>query len=438
MLFNIINEVAKESSKKNKQLILKKHESEVLKDVLLYTYNDFWTYGIKKLDLPVETGDNSLLEDWKYVKILLDRLKSRNLTGNAARDFILDLMKAYSVEEQIIIQRIIKRDMEAGFSASTINKVWPKLIPEFLVALAERYDKNPQLLTFDKKWLCSRKLDGVRCITIIYEGTIRFYSRKGIEFFTLDVIKKEIEKNINCLVEIHVPDILSNGIVLDGEMCLVDDLGNDDFQGMMKLIKKGNSTIKNPKYKVFDVLHLEDFLSGSSQLILSRRLFILNAHMKEHQSKCIEVLEQTPVESEEQFAELNKEATTKGWEGLILRKDVCYEGKRTKNLLKVKKFMDDEYEVVEIITGDYNYSVAGEGQAKAEMMTAVKILHKGYEVKVGSGWSIEQRKEYFANPEKIIGKTINVQYFEETTNKAGGISLRFPTVKFIYENGRDT
>jgi len=37
----------------------------------------------------------------------------------------------------------------------------------------------------------------------------------------------------------------------------------------------------------------------------------------------------------------------------------------------------------------------------------------------------------------IIGKTITVQYFEETKNDKGGISLRFPTVKHIYESERD-
>jgi len=39
--------------------------------------------------------------------------------------------------------------------------------------------------------------------------------------------------------------------------------------------------------------------------------------------------------------------------------------------------------------------------------------------------------------EDIVGKTITVQYFEETANDKGGISLRFPTVKHIYENERD-
>ena len=48
----------------------------------------------------------------------------------------------------------------------------------------------------------------------------------------------------------------------------------------------------------------------------------------------------------------------------------------------------------------------------------------------------EQRIKYWLD-EDIIGKTITVQYFEETSNQNGGISLRFPTVKHIYEGERD-
>ena len=65
----------------------------------------------------------------------------------------------------------------------------------------------------------------------------------------------------------------------------------------------------------------------------------------------------------------------------------------------------------------------------------VYIEHKGHKVAVGSGFSQEQRLKYTQEP--IVGKTITVQYFEETKNDKGGISLRFPTVKHIYENERD-
>ena len=63
--------------------------------------------------------------------------------------------------------------------------------------------------------------------------------------------------------------------------------------------------------------------------------------------------------------------------------------------------------------------------------------HKGYEVAVGSGWNQEQRIKYNANPTLIIGKEITVQYFEETKNQKGELSLRFPTVKHVFENGRN-
>ena len=71
------------------------------------------------------------------------------------------------------------------------------------------------------------------------------------------------------------------------------------------------------------------------------------------------------------------------------------------------------------------------------MLAQAYITHKGHEVAVGSGWSQKQRIRYEANPNELIGKTITVQYFEETKNQEGGISLRFPTVKHVYENGRE-
>jgi len=56
---------------------------------------------------------------------------------------------------------------------------------------------------------------------------------------------------------------------------------------------------------------------------------------------------------------------------------------------------------------------------------------------VGSGFSQEQRRLYYKHPEQIIGKTVTVQYFEESQNQDGGYSLRFPVIKVIYETNRD-
>ena len=69
------------------------------------------------------------------------------------------------------------------------------------------------------------------------------------------------------------------------------------------------------------------------------------------------------------------------------------------------------------------------------MLSQVWIEHKNHLVKVGSGFTQDQRLKYMDG--SIIGKMITVQYFEETKNQEGGISLRFPTVKHIYETERD-
>jgi DNA ligase 1 len=73
-----------------------------------------------------------------------------------------------------------------------------------------------------------------------------------------------------------------------------------------------------------------------------------------------------------------------------------------------------------------------------ECLSYVTIEHKGHEVRVGSGFSKEQRELYHAKPEQIVGQTVTVKYFEETKNQDGGISLRFPTIKYIYDGNRTT
>ena len=115
-------------------------------------------------------------------------------------------------------------------------------------------------------------------------------------------------------------------------------------------------------------------------------------------------------------------------------KNIGYEGKRSKNLLKVKKFFDAEYVVVDADTEEMRV-VRDNREHYEVMLSQVWIEHKGHRVKVGSGFSHDERLKYCYEP--IIGKTITVQYFEETKNDKGGISLRFPTVKHIYENERD-
>ena len=410
--------------------IIKEYKDDyMINQVLKYTYSPFKQFHLTSTTVK----KNKKLEPrggYHDLFYLLDALTKRTITGHDAIQYVKGYVEYMDEWQQDLVFCILDKNLKTRTGADLINKAIPKCVPTFKVALANSYDKQKGKVNFDTQtWFASHKLDGVRCLAIVDDnGTCNFFSRQGKTFDTLDVLKNEIE-SLNL-----------RNIVFDGEVCVVDENGAEDFQGIMKEIKRKDHTIQNPKYKVFDYLMLEEFDNQESKRKLSDRLgnfnMIYNTFGKE--LKCIDVLGQWEVESEDHFQELAELATQNNWEGLILRKDCEYKGKRSNDLLKVKKFFDEEYIVKGIETSIHRIIVDGL-EVEEEMLSNVIIEHKGCDVGVGSGFDQEERRMYNVpdfHPDSIVGKTITVQYFEETLNQDGCHSLRFPVVKHIYEDGR--
>lgn len=452
-----VNSTNKSSDKKK---ILKKYENDdFIKKILFYTYHPYKQYFVssknlkKHADLVLTDTQANMFEESKFyddIFVLLDDLANGKLRGNDAIASVNSFI-AENEEYAEEIYRIFDRNLQTRLSEKAINEVFEeKLIPTFDVALAEDIKKTKHQPDFEEdRWFCSRKLDGIRLLTIIRNGKVQidngdigFRSRNGKPFHTLSVLEEEIKR------------LGIDNCVLDGEICLIKSDGSDDFNGILCQIQRKNHTIKKPRYKVFDILTLEEFDNAQSDIPLSERLTRLP--WNKIKSKYVTKLDQWIVKDYAHLAELKDLSAKEGWEGLILRKDSGYVGKRSTDMLKVKKMFDAEYEVIDTIMDEMRvinyYDDNGEqisltdyrergGKSKEEkqmMLAAVFIEHKGNEVKVGSGWSRAQREEYYEHPERIIGKTITVQYFEETTDKEGNHSLRFPVVKAIYKNGRNT
>jgi DNA ligase-1 len=175
---------------------------------------------------------------------------------------------------------------------------------------------------------------------------------------------------------------------------------------------------------------------GESNRPYSLRLANLLETFKNNNSSCLSILKQDKISGDSHFQEFVQESTRNGWEGLMLRADESYKGKRSKDLLKYKSFHDDEYVVIAIKFGPFRYVKNGQ-ECEEEMLSNVTVQHKGYNVDVGSGFTISERQYFYSNPDAIVGKVITVQYFEETNNQDGGISLRFPTLKYIHGVKRD-
>ena len=88
-----------------------------------------------------------------------------------------------------------------------------------------------------------------------------------------------------------------------------------------------------------------------------------------------------------------------------------------------------------ICSGDVYWGYGG--HKEFDVVSAIKIAHKGNIVSVGSGLSKEQRLRWYEHPEEIIGEIVTIQYFEETKDsKTETFSLRFPVLKHVYEGGR--
>jgi DNA ligase-1 len=429
-VWGMVRDLRATSSTIDKQGIIEdycNHNSEAAnftKKILLYTYHPLWQYNVTSDNLKKKNKLRGIRYDNFFD--LLDDLRERQLTGHDAIGAIHTFIDSQSNKDNIeeLIYCIIDKDLKTRAGDKIINKAIPDHIPEFSVALADKYE--PKLVDWKDGWYVSRKIDGARCIGIVdSNGDTAFYSRTGKEFDTLGVVRDGI-KALNI-----------TNVVFDGELCLVDDDGNEDFQGVMKQLKKKDHTIPNPSFKIFDMITHDEFYTkkGEKNRPYSIRLANLTEVMTKNECLCLTLLEQELIHNDEHFQEWLKEAADFFWEGVMLRADEPYKGKRSKDLLKVKKFFDDEYEVIDTEMGPFRYVKNG-AECEENMLSCVMINHKGYTVRVGSGFSIDQRQEFYQNPKKILGQIITVQYFSESENQDGGLSLRFPTFKFLHGAAR--
>ncbi len=408
------------STLKKKEIIEKYKDDEFVTECMKYTLDPFKMYYVTSKNCKKLYDIKDSTAGFVDVFELLDDLDNRTYTGHNA----IAMVNGYSIDKAPFVKEllysIIDKNLQIRANAKLINSVIPGLIPTFNLALANSYD--PKHVDFENEtWLASRKLDGVRCIAIKSDDgkEVKLHSRAGKEFDTLAKVKRELKY------------AMKPGEVWDGEICIMDQEGNESFQGIMKEIRRKNHTIKNPKFWVFDKLTQQEFYAGNSFRKLSDRNF--NAEVY---SDTIAYLPFTKVIDENHLQLMIDKAEAEGHEGVMIRKDDTYKGKRSNDILKVKKMHDEEYTIIDLDFGDHRIIENGQ-EITERLLSQVYVKHKGNRVGIGSGFSKAERKYYTKNHEELIGKTITVQYFEETLNDEGNYSLRFPVVKHIYKNGRN-
>lgn len=417
-------ETLKGTSKSSKKLAIlsEMKDNSVMKELARRTYGEDKYFVTMDQVLQFDSEAN-ITEDGDYTQIL-DQLRTRELSGNSAIVTVSDYI--HDNFDGKLLAIALDHDFGCGVSKGTISKVWPDLFSTFGVALAEKYDdKTSKAVNFEtQNWLASRKLDGVRCICTKINGEVHFYARSGKEFWTLSVLRESIE------------NMKADNFVLDGECCIVDENGDEDFISIVSEIKRKNWTIANPCYQVFDCLTVEEFNSHEGTVCHSDRMLREAAEELRSGVTHTTVVEQHELRNTDDFNYWVEQAAANGWEGIMIRKNIGYEGKRSKNMLKVKKFQDAEFTVLDCENDTMRFIENG-AQVEKTALARIIIEYKGNQVSVGGGFSKDERLYYADRHDELIGKTVTVKYFQESVNADGKYSLRFPTVKYIYKDGRD-
>lgn len=410
-----LNDLAANASRNYKIEQLEANKSNtVLREVIRLTYDPFTQFYIRKIPAytPNTTAHAASLQS--MLPALFD-LSSRAVTGHAAIDRLTSILEAVNAEDAKVIERIIKKDLSAGFSESTANKVWPHLIHEYPVMLCSPFE---QKLVDKIKFPAAvqLKMDGMRFNAIVREGKVEFRSRNGKEITLLGNLEAEfaaLAGDVDC--------------VFDGEL-LVNDKGvildRQTGNGILNKANKGTiSDLEAHKVHatVWDIIPYVMFETGHCAAPYSQRFATLQAM---DMPKKIHLVEHTVVCDYEAAKDIFEEYLAAGQEGIIL-KDLSgeWEDKRSKTQIKFKGEMECDLRIVGIEPHS----------KKPDWLGAILVESEDGVIKtsVGSGFTDEQRKTL---GKEIIGKIAAIKYNMRSKNRAGDESLFLPIVLEIRDD----
>jgi DNA ligase-1 len=349
---------------------------------------------------------NSLTQN---LRDLLNYIKEHNTGTDIDIAYVQFYIAFLSEDEDIrqFLKSIITKSLKLGIDVKTANKVYGKdFIPVLNVMLGTSIEKCkiPEGTWFS----ISQKLNGSRCF--YYKG--KLYTRQGKVYTGCEHIIKDIEELL-----------CGNDYVVDGELVLKDNSLTDSeaFQKGVGIANSDKTNKEELKLVIFDMLQSFDFENGVCHHLYSIRKKVLNRWRDAIQRMSLSNIEIVPM-----FYEGTDQAEIWQWldyaeendmEGIMVNLNAPYECRRVKTLIKVKRFFDTDLCCIGIEKGNGKY---------ANTLGAIICDYKGNELRVGSGFTDEQRDYYWNNPNEIIGKTVTIKYKEETKNKNGGQSLQFP------------
>lgn len=332
--------------------------------------------------------------------------------NNTGTDNDISMIQAFldeNKEDREFYEQMITKSFRLGADSKVVNSVIPGLIPTFEIQLGTSVEKCKLV---DGTYISiSHKMNGTRCVYI----NDQMKSRQNKLYNGLDHIITDIKK------------LGLENFFIDGELVYKNEEGlsdSDAFQKGCSIAMSKDNDKSQLKLVVFDIFPKEEFLNlhTSKKTYKERRkdLDKLEESIIASGITNLSVVERLyeGTDHSQIWKWLDYADEDMGWEGIMINLDTPYECKRTKNLIKVKRFFEKDLRCTKV-------NIATTGKYKG-IMGSITCNYFDNTVDVGSGFNDSQREYFAKHPEEIIGKIVSVKYKEETQNKDGGKSLQFP------------
>ena len=267
-----------------------------------------------------------------------------------------------------------------------------------MAMLAKKYD--PKYADYKGGVLVSPKLDGLRCMAVVKNGTCTLWSRGGKIIETMPHVVKTLSE---------LP--FDGEYTFDGELYYHDKAANN-FQEITRAFKKYRPGVSELlKFHVYDMIDTNNTAKGRAANYLTLLSTV---------GEAVETVPQHLVFSEADMYQAHRAYLGHGYEGSILTNSRSQYRPKAREMLKVKEFIEEEFTIVDIIP------------MQNAPKQGIAVLRKGSQTfKATPKMSHLEREGLLEHKEAFIGLKGTVTYFELSED---GIP-RFPILKSI---GRET
>ena len=430
-VIKIFNELASTNSPNEKEEIIRRNLDNELFDYCIRFYlDDMVITGIArtKLNKTIKLFKQSNPTEWD-IEQLLNYIRRNNTGKEEDIKTVINIAKQYDKEVEDVIYSLVCKDLKIGTGISTYNKANPNnpiYIHEIMAgkswdeSRALKMIKNKETIYFSEKCDGNRGTRNKDCTAII--------SRNG----------KTWEGTQSILEECNL--LVGKEFVLDGELIYNDktnSMTSQEIRSMTtSIMNDSNITDKalaGIVFKIFEIVKVEDWNSeniGEPYSVRRKRMNELSNEMNGFNYVQIIPTEFT-VSNEEELSQVIprlKEFIKSGHEGyMAISSKQPYKTSKGYHMMKLKNVISADLK----ISGWNVGKEKGQWEGKFASFTVdfPYIDNKDnrgiYQVDIGMGYSNELRNKINENPDRYIGKLIEVLTTEISKNKNGDYSLSY-------------